>query len=132
MGLCKVSVTVHNQFGSAYGYMYVAVIQPEVKNISLSVKSCDESSSCEQYRSSWYPFPFFGAGGGHQGQGPPNLSLPPWMYNGASDEGPGSRMRTAAPPIPTMTTPIAELPEGTYFVNTKICFRVSMVFCEIS
>ena len=107
-------VNVHNGYGSTLGAMYVNVIAPEIKNISVRVNSCNDPT-CQFSLPTWLALPIF----------PPleeesDSLLPPWYFDELQEE----KTTTTAPPT-VETTP--SLPPMTYYVNTKVCFHVSIL-----
>ena len=107
-------VNVHNGYGSTLGAMYVNVIVPEIKNISVRVNCCNDPT-CQFSLPTCLALPIF----------PPleeesDSLLPLWYFDELQEE----KNTTTTPPT-VETTP--SLPPMTYHVNTKVCFHVSIL-----
>ena len=92
----------------------MAVVSPEIKTLSLDLVPCS-NPKCDFSVPTHFGFPAFP--GALEDPFSENVQ-PPWL----EDLNQETTATPSTPQPPTTTT----LPPGTYFVNTKVCFRVCL------
>jgi len=107
-------VTIRNDYGSTLGAIYVAVIAPEIKNVSVKLRDCEEPN-CQLSIVDWLSLPLFPSSEDSQDQ---SDLFPPWYFDDIADE--------TTTPAPTTIPSIPNLPPFTYHVDSKVCFHVSL------
>ncbi|XP_076802318.1 uncharacterized protein LOC143446536 isoform X2 [Clavelina lepadiformis] len=117
-GLCEVTVTASNNLGSTTKSIFVAIISPEIKDVTVSISDCEEECSRANLFSQEGP------------SLPTGFELPSSRHFGLFPPGVGTNIEVQSTTLPPTSTPPGvspspKLPDGMYEVNTKVCFHAT-------